>query len=94
MKMRAAVVRHKKGPFLIEEVKLDVPQDNEVLVRIAGTGLCHTDLAGRDQDFPASVPIVLGHEHAIRLYKVHISTYQRLLWCGFFAEAPSGPYLI
>jgi aryl-alcohol dehydrogenase len=70
MKMRAAVVRQKKGPFVIEEVELDEPQEDEVLVRIAGTGLCHTDLAGRNQDFPAPVPIVLGHEGAGIVEKV------------------------
>jgi aryl-alcohol dehydrogenase len=70
MKMRAAVVRHKKGPFLIEEVEIDEPQADEVLVRIAGTGLCHTDLAGRDQHFSAPLPIVLGHEGAGIVEKV------------------------
>jgi aryl-alcohol dehydrogenase len=62
MKIKAAVVRKKGGPFKIEDVELDEPRDDEVLVRIAGAGLCHTDLAGRDQHFPTPLPIVLGHE--------------------------------
>ncbi len=62
MRIRAAVVRQKGGPFLIEDVDLDDPREDEVLVRIAGTGLCHTDLAARDQHVPSPLPIVLGHE--------------------------------
>lgn len=64
MKIRAAVVREKGGPFLIEEVELEEPREDEVLVRIAGAGLCHTDLAARDQLVPSPFPIVLGHEGA------------------------------
>jgi aryl-alcohol dehydrogenase len=62
MKIRAAVMREKSGQFRIEEVDIDEPRDDEVLVRIAGTGLCHTDLAARDGHVPTPLPIVLGHE--------------------------------
>jgi aryl-alcohol dehydrogenase len=62
VRIRAAVVRQKGGPFLIEDVDLDDPREDEVLVRIAGAGLCHTDLAARDQHVPSPLPIVLGHE--------------------------------
>jgi len=33
-------------------------------VRIAGTGLCHTDLVAQAGAFPLSLPAVLGHEGA------------------------------
>jgi aryl-alcohol dehydrogenase len=62
MKIKAAVVRQKGGPFHIEDIELDEPREDEVLVRIAGTGLCHTDLSGRDQRFPTPLPAVFGHE--------------------------------
>jgi aryl-alcohol dehydrogenase len=62
MKIKAAVVREKSGPFLIEDMDLDNPRENEVLVRIVGVGLCHTDLVARDQDVPIPLPAVLGHE--------------------------------
>jgi aryl-alcohol dehydrogenase len=62
MKIKAAVVRQKGGPFLLEDLDLDEPREDEVLVRIAGAGLCHTDLAARDQHLPSPLPIVLGHE--------------------------------
>jgi aryl-alcohol dehydrogenase len=59
---RAAVVRETGGKFLIETVQLDDPRDNEVLVRIVGVGMCHTDLVVRDQYFPTPLPAILGHE--------------------------------
>lgn len=43
--IRAAAV--KAGPFLIEPITLDDPREHEVLVRIAGVGLRHTDLVVR-----------------------------------------------
>ncbi|MEW6493250.1 MAG: NAD(P)-dependent alcohol dehydrogenase [Cyanobacteriota bacterium] len=64
MKITAAVVREKAQPFTIEELELDNPQADEVLVRIVATGLCHTDLIVRDQYYPVALPAVLGHEGA------------------------------
>lgn len=44
MKIKAAVVREAKGPFIIDELELEEPRADEVLVRIVSSGLCHTDL--------------------------------------------------
>lgn len=60
--IRAAVVRTKSAPFAIETLDLDEPRDDEVLVRIVGAGMCHTDLIVRDQYYPVPLPAVLGHE--------------------------------
>ncbi len=62
MKTRAAVVREPNGPFLVEELELDALRDDEILVRIAGTGICHTDLICRDQVYSVPLPCVFGHE--------------------------------
>ena len=62
MKIKAAVVHEKGGPFTIEELDLDEPRADEVLVRIVGSGVCHTDLAVRDQHLPSPLPGVFGHE--------------------------------
>src|SRR5690349_16926384 len=43
---------------------MEPPRPDEVVVRIAATGLCHTDLVVRDQVYPVPLPIVLGHEGA------------------------------
>lgn len=59
-----AVVRQKEQPFTIEKARIRGPQDDEVLVRVVATGLCHTDLIVRDQYYPVPLPAVLGHEGA------------------------------
>ncbi len=41
MKIKAAVIYELAGPFVIEKVELDDPRDDEVLVRVAGRGLCN-----------------------------------------------------
>lgn len=62
--IRAAVVRSKGGPFKIENLTLEEPRRDEVLVRIVATGMCHTDMVARDQVYDVPHPIVLGHEGA------------------------------
>jgi len=47
MEIKAAVVFEKSGKFSIEPLEMSDPNDDEVLVRIIGTGICHTDIAGR-----------------------------------------------
>jgi aryl-alcohol dehydrogenase len=66
----AALLREPKGKFTIEAVQLDEPAAGEVLVRIAGTGICHTDLSARSQYFPFPLPAILGHEGAGVVEKV------------------------
>ncbi|MGW6741587.1 NAD(P)-dependent alcohol dehydrogenase [Streptomyces sp. NPDC055025] len=60
--IKAAVARTKGGPFSVEDVLLEAPRADEVLVRMVATGLCHTDLLARDQILPPGLPAVLGHE--------------------------------
>ncbi len=60
--VKAAVIREKSGKFLIEDLSLEAPRSDEVLIRVAGVGVCHTDLVCRDQYFPVPLPCVFGHE--------------------------------
>jgi aryl-alcohol dehydrogenase len=46
----------------MEDLELEDPRPDEVLVRVVATGICHTDPAMRDQAYPVPQPIVLGHE--------------------------------
>ena len=62
MQIKAAVVEEKQGAFQVEVLELDPPREDEVLVRIVGSGICHTDLVCRDQYFPVPLPAVFGHE--------------------------------
>ncbi len=58
----AAVVRESGGQFVLEELQLDDPRPDEVVIKIAASGICHTDVICRDQWFPVPLPVVLGHE--------------------------------
>lgn len=60
----AAVAREPHGPFSVEMIEVEAPCAGEVRVKIAGVGLCHTDLVFRDQLAPFALPGVLGHEGA------------------------------
>ncbi|MBD8493331.1 NAD(P)-dependent alcohol dehydrogenase [Pseudomonas syringae] len=60
--IKAAVTRSKGAPFVIEPARIREPKDDEVLVRIVATGMCHTDMIVRDQYYPVPLPAVLGHE--------------------------------
>lgn len=62
MKIEAAVVRESKGEFKMETLELAEPSDDQVLIKIVGVGLCHTDLICRDQYYPVPLPMVFGHE--------------------------------
>ncbi|UGQ11918.1 NAD(P)-dependent alcohol dehydrogenase [Yinghuangia sp. ASG 101] len=63
MKFGAAVLRSYASPFTVEDVVLESgPADGEVLVAIAGCGMCRTDLAVRRSAGRSPLPAVLGHE--------------------------------
>ena len=60
----AAVQRHRGAAPVVERVLLEEPRSDEVLVRIVGAGVCHTDMVIRDQLVPTPFPAILGHEGA------------------------------
>jgi alcohol dehydrogenase len=70
--MRAAVLHTVglEGPFAssrpleIEELVVDEPGPNEVLIEIEAAGLCHSDLSVVNGQRPRPVPMALGHEGA------------------------------
>jgi len=60
----AAVVRERSGPFVIDTITLEDPRPDELLVRVAASGMCQTDLHGRDGYYGTRFPAVFGHEGA------------------------------
>lgn len=63
--MLAAVAPDVGAPFEIDEVELEPPRRDEVLVRVAATGLCASDLNALDgKRTLVPFPAVLGHEAA------------------------------
>ena len=64
MEITAAVLRAADGPYALETVQLAEPGPGQVLVRIVGSGMCHTDVLPRVAGSPAPPPIIAGHEGA------------------------------
>ncbi|MEN8707174.1 MAG: NAD(P)-dependent alcohol dehydrogenase [Nocardioides marinisabuli] len=62
MRTTVAMVTRQGGDFELAEVDIDDPRDDEVLVRIVATGLCHTDLTMRHFLPDEMFPNVFGHE--------------------------------
>lgn len=64
MRITAAVLEEYDTPFVLQDVELGEPRAGEVLVRVAATGICHTDGLAQHADLPFPTPGVLGHEGA------------------------------
>ena len=72
MKMRAAILTMSAAerpyastrPLVVDEVMLDPPGAEEVLIEVRAAGLCHSDLSVIDGSRPRPLPMVLGHECA------------------------------
>jgi aryl-alcohol dehydrogenase len=62
--IRAAVLRQRGGPLAIEDLQMDRPREDEILVRSVASGICHTDLSICDSWDGTVGPMVLGHEGA------------------------------
>ncbi|HXA78674.1 MAG TPA: NAD(P)-dependent alcohol dehydrogenase [Candidatus Acidoferrales bacterium] len=64
MNVRAAVAHEGRSSFSIEELEMSEPGPDNILVRMAGCGLCHTDVKAREGTMGVPMPAVLGHEGA------------------------------
>ncbi|WP_246005225.1 alcohol dehydrogenase catalytic domain-containing protein [[Actinomadura] parvosata] len=64
MHIKMAVLRAPDAPHHLEDVELRDPDAGKVLIKIAGVGMCHTDLLPRAPGYPAQWPLILGHEGA------------------------------
>jgi alcohol dehydrogenase, propanol-preferring len=62
--MKAAVVEKFHAPLSIREVPVPAPGPGEVLMELAASGVCHTDLHAADGDWPIKpkLPFIPGHE--------------------------------
>jgi S-(hydroxymethyl)glutathione dehydrogenase/alcohol dehydrogenase len=64
MSERAAILRDIGKPLQVEEITLAPLAPDQVRVRIAASGVCHSDLSQATGALPAGTPCVLGHEGA------------------------------
>jgi len=78
MRVKAAVLREQgleppfavSRPFVIGEVDLEEPGEDEVLVKVLAAGLCHSDLSTVQGQRKRNLPIVGGHEGAGEVIQV------------------------
>jgi aryl-alcohol dehydrogenase len=91
MKITAAVVRERSGAFNIERLDLCDPREDELLVEVVASGMCQTDLHGRDGYYATPYPAVFGHEGAgiVRAVGRGVTTFKpgdhvvmSYPWCG------------
>ncbi len=92
MKITAAVVRERGGAFGIEQLDLCDPRADELLVEVTASGMCATDLHGRDGYYPEMpYPAVFGHEgvgvvravgSAVKEFKAGDHVVMAYPWCG------------
>ncbi len=64
MKTQAAILWEIGAPWSVEEIELDPPGPGEVLVKLAASGMCHSDEHVVTGDLPFELPIIGGHEGA------------------------------
>ena len=60
--MKAAVLYEPNTPLKVEDVEIDDPQANEIMVKLEAVGVCHSDLHFMKGDMPVPTPVVMGHE--------------------------------
>ncbi|MGH7802792.1 MAG: alcohol dehydrogenase catalytic domain-containing protein, partial [Candidatus Binatia bacterium] len=61
---KAAVMWAFNEPLKIESLKLKDPREDEIVVKIVASGVCHSDLSVLQMKLPVPPPAVLGHEAA------------------------------
>lgn len=62
--MKAAVLHEFGKPLTIEQVEVKMPGENQVLIKVITSGVCHTDLHACEGDWPVKpkLPLIPGHE--------------------------------
>jgi S-(hydroxymethyl)glutathione dehydrogenase/alcohol dehydrogenase len=62
--VKAAVLRESGRALSVEDLELPALAPGQVRVRLAATGVCHSDLSVARGAIPGALPAVLGHEGA------------------------------
>jgi S-(hydroxymethyl)glutathione dehydrogenase/alcohol dehydrogenase len=70
MQTKAAILWETNTPWSVEDIELDDPKEGEVRVKLAASGLCHSDEHLVTGDLPFELPIIGGHEGAGVVTKV------------------------
>jgi S-(hydroxymethyl)glutathione dehydrogenase / alcohol dehydrogenase len=62
--VKAAVLWERRTPLKVEDLEIAEPALGEARVRLAASGVCHSDLHHIQRDTWALPPLVMGHEGA------------------------------
>jgi S-(hydroxymethyl)glutathione dehydrogenase/alcohol dehydrogenase len=62
--VKGAVMYNFNEPLRVESLTLKPPREGEVVVKVAASGVCHSDLSVMQAKIPIPPPCVLGHEGA------------------------------
>jgi aryl-alcohol dehydrogenase len=95
MQIEAAIVSERSGRFVLDTVELCAPRPEELIVRVVASGMCQTDLHGRDGYYASLYPSVYGHEgagvvhavgSAVREFAPGDHVVMSYPWCGACAN--------
>jgi Zn-dependent alcohol dehydrogenase len=64
LQAKAVVTRQLGAPVVVETIEVQEPRHDEVTIRMAACGVCHSDLSATNGTIPYPLPLVLGHEGA------------------------------
>ncbi|MBI1816673.1 MAG: Zn-dependent alcohol dehydrogenase [Deltaproteobacteria bacterium] len=62
--VKGAVLYNFFEPLKVDSVQLKAPRRDEVVVKMAASGVCHSDLSVQQAKLPLPPPCILGHEGA------------------------------
>jgi S-(hydroxymethyl)glutathione dehydrogenase/alcohol dehydrogenase len=61
---KAVICREWNKPVVVEEIEVESPRRDEVMIKIKACGVCHSDLSATNGTIPMPPPLVIGHEAA------------------------------
>jgi NDMA-dependent alcohol dehydrogenase len=63
-KAKAVLCRELNEPVTVEQIEVESPRRDEVMIQVSACGVCHSDLSATNGTIPFPPPLVLGHEGA------------------------------
>jgi NDMA-dependent alcohol dehydrogenase len=63
-KAKAAVCREMNQPVVVEEIEIESPGRDQVMIKLSACGVCHSDLSATDGTIKFPLPMIIGHEGA------------------------------
>jgi len=61
---RAVICRELNRPVRVESIEVDSPARDEVMIKVAACGVCHSDYSATNGTIRVTPPVILGHEGA------------------------------